>query len=131
MKNKSFKDILGLQVVKVQLVCRLQIGNNDEPIHYGVIVSTKDNQEKYLLHNGYKYGKDQDFILTSIKDISNDWEIQQNYLLQIPIKIQELFQAGCCGQNMRYHPQNNNSKHASDRIITRVKDFINSKQNIG
>ncbi|CAK59567.1 unnamed protein product (macronuclear) [Paramecium tetraurelia] len=137
MQNKSFKDILGLQVVKVQLVQKPTKENKDEPIHYGVIVTTtekqekQEKQEKYLLHNGYKFGKIQDFILTSAHNLSNNWEITQNYELETPIKLNILFQAGCCGQNMRYHSQMNNSKHAQDRIVKMVNDLINSKQNIG
>ncbi|CAD8203202.1 unnamed protein product [Paramecium octaurelia] len=130
MQNKSFKDILGLLVVKVSLVQKPTKGNKDEPIHYGVIVTTTEKQEKYLLHNGYKFGKIQDFILTSAQNLSNDWMITQDYELEAPIKLNVLFQAGCCGQNMRYHPQMNNSKHAQDRIAKMVNDIINSKQNI-
>ncbi|CAD8119457.1 unnamed protein product [Paramecium sonneborni] len=125
MQNKQLKDILNLQVDKTMLVKRQQKGNNDEPIHYGVILTTKNtNSDYYLLHNGYKFGKDQDFVLVTLKGLSKDWEIQEIIVLEKSIKIEVLFSAGCCGQNMRYHPIHNNSKHAQDRILKKVEEYI-------
>ncbi|CAD8089709.1 unnamed protein product [Paramecium primaurelia] len=127
MKNKQFKEILSLQVVKVELTQKVTKINAQEPIHYGVIVTTQ-NQEKYVLHNGHKFGKDQDFVLTSFCNTSNSLEIFETYELDKPIKLEVFFLAGCCGQNMRYHPKYNNSKHAQDRILQKVKELTNQSQ---
>ncbi|CAD8198629.1 unnamed protein product [Paramecium octaurelia] len=124
---KQFKEILCLQVVKVELTQRISKSDAEEPIHYGIILTTQ-NQEQYVVHNGYKFGKAQDFVLTSICNISKSWKIYETYELGKPIKLEVLFLAGCCGQNMKYNPIYNNSKHAQDRIVQKVKELSNQSQ---